>query len=222
MNAYRHVLGWAFERLYREFAWTYDGVAWVVSRGLWRRWVLTVLPHVRGRVLELGSGPGHLQRALQQRSPGSAFGLDRSPFMIAQGARRLRRSGLPASLVRASTQQLPLQSASCDTVVATFPAEYIFDSRTHAEIRRVLAPDGRLVLVLGAELLGGGLPERLIDLAYRLTLQRSTRPTAVDPPLPFMIAGMRLRALWESVGRSRVLLVIGELEPLEDRDGARP
>ncbi|NTV64514.1 MAG: hypothetical protein HGA65_13385, partial [Oscillochloris sp.] len=54
--ALAHLVRWAFERLYREFAWTYDMVAVAVSGGLWRRWGLAALPYVRGRVLELGFG----------------------------------------------------------------------------------------------------------------------------------------------------------------------
>ncbi len=209
---YRAFVRRAFHHFYREFAWTYDGVAWAVSGGLWRRWSLAPLPHLYGRTLELGYGPGHLQLALAER-PGVA-GLDASPQMAAMAARRLRRAGRPARLARGLAQALPFATAAFDTVVATFPAEYILDSRTHAEIRRVLAPGGRLVIVPFAQLTPG-LYARLVDLAYALTLQGPPRPAAPaePPPTPLALAGLELTPHWVSVGPSRVLLLLGELPP---------
>ncbi|MEI7772873.1 MAG: class I SAM-dependent methyltransferase, partial [Chloroflexales bacterium] len=123
------LIRWGFERLYRELAWSYDAVAAAVSGGLWQRWGLVVLPFLRGRVLEIGFGPGHLQLALAAAGR-PACGVDSSPQMISIARRRLRRAGHPARLARGSAQQIPLASAAFDTVLATFPAEYIADPRT--------------------------------------------------------------------------------------------
>lgn len=214
---YVRLVRWAFSRLYRELAWTYDAVAWLVSRGLWRRWALAALPELRGRVLELGFGPGHLQLALARRDGRPALGLDASPQMAARAARRLARAGHAPRLTRGLAQALPLPDASVDTVVATFPAEYILDPRTHAEIRRVLAPAGRLVLVDGAQLSPdadrlGRAYARLVDLAYRLTLQGSVREQepAAAPPARLRLAGFTLHARWVEVGPSRVAVIVGE------------
>ncbi|MEW6241946.1 MAG: class I SAM-dependent methyltransferase, partial [Chloroflexota bacterium] len=49
--------------LYHPFAWVYDFVAAVVSLGRWNEWIMTVMPLIEGtRILELGHGPGPLQR----------------------------------------------------------------------------------------------------------------------------------------------------------------
>ena len=54
-----------FLLLYHQFAFTYDLVAAVVSFGRWKDWVMSVIPFIEGnRILEIGHGPGHLQRAL--------------------------------------------------------------------------------------------------------------------------------------------------------------
>jgi ubiquinone/menaquinone biosynthesis C-methylase UbiE len=225
LRAYRRAVRWAFARLYREFAWTYDAVAWLVSRGLWRRWLLAALPELHGRVLELGFGPGHLQLALAARDGRPALGLDASPHMAAQAGRRLARAGHAPRLIRGVAQAIPLPAASVDTVVATFPAEYILDPQAHAEIRRVLAPGGRIVIVDGAQLTGGpgadrpgllsawlGLAyARLIDLVYRLTLQGSVRAEApvAAPPVRLPLAGFTLAARWVEVGPSRVAVIVG-------------
>jgi ubiquinone/menaquinone biosynthesis C-methylase UbiE len=200
---------WCFARFYREFAWTYDAVAAIVSRGLWRRWTLAGLPLARGRVLELGCGTGNAQLELAERG-WPAVGLDASPQMLAITRRRLARAGLRAPLLRAVAQAIPLPDASCDTVLSTFPTEYIFDPRTLAEIRRVLAPGGRLLIVDAARFTGDGPYERLVDLAYRLTLQGTTRHDAPPPDirlLPLERAGFATRTHWQTVGSSQVMVL---------------
>ena len=55
---FQSLLGWVFDRLYNQLAWSYDLVSWLVSGGLWRQWHSLVLPYLVGpRVLEV-SGPG--------------------------------------------------------------------------------------------------------------------------------------------------------------------
>ena len=200
---------WCFARFYREFAWTYNAVAALVSRGYWPRWTLAALPFAKGRLLELGCGTGNVQLELaRRRSP--AIGLDASLQMLALTRRRLARAGLAAPLLRAQAQAIPLPNASCDTVLATFPTEYIFNPRTLAEIRRVLAPGGRLLIVDAARFTGDGPYERLVDLAYRLTLQGSARHHAPPPDVrvpPIERVGFATRTHWQTVGASQVMVL---------------
>jgi ubiquinone/menaquinone biosynthesis C-methylase UbiE len=209
LRAYRCAVRRAFHHFYREFAWTYDAVAWLVSGGLWVHWIRAATPELRGRVLELGFGPGHLQLALAARP--AVVGLDASPQMAAIAARRLRHSGAVPRLITGLAQRLPFPSESFDSVVATFPAEYMLDQATHAEIARVLAPGGRLIIVPLAQL-EPSFYTWTIDLAYRLTLQapvaRADEPELANE-LP-EIAGLSLRRHWLTVGPSRVLLLVGE------------
>ena len=66
MKLWFTLVGFGFRLLYNEFAWTYDGVSWLVSLGDWRRWQVAALPFIVGRdVLEIGHGPGHMLLALQ-------------------------------------------------------------------------------------------------------------------------------------------------------------
>ncbi|MCS6889403.1 MAG: class I SAM-dependent methyltransferase [Chloroflexus sp.] len=196
ITLYQRLIRWLFQRLYHELAWSYDLIAWLVSGGYWQRWVVAAVPALRGRVLELGCGPGYLQRALAAR-PG-VVGLDASPAMLRRAARFTKR------LVRADARRLPFAGASFDTVCATFPAEYILDPATHAEIRRVLAPDGQLVIVDGGRLEGGY--GRLIDLIYRLIwLGRHTRE--LPATIPFGDVRMQVQRI--TVGHSSVLIMTG-------------
>lgn len=205
---YRRLIRWAFARLYQEFAWTYDAVAWAVSGGLWRRWALAALPELRGRVLELGFGTGHVQLALARRP--AVAGLDASPQMTAITAARLRRGGAAPRLVRGHAQALPFADTGFDTVLATFPSEYLLDAATQAEIRRILAPGGRLVVVPLAQL-NPSLLTSLVDLLYRLTLQTPVARSEAAAPQTLTLAGLSLEARWVPVGPSRVALLTGEM-----------
>jgi ubiquinone/menaquinone biosynthesis C-methylase UbiE len=78
-----------------------------------------------------------------------------------------------SNLTRGLAQFLPYPEESFETVVATFPAEYIFQSVTLEEAYRVLVPGGRLVILPGASILGRGLMDRLMAFIFHLTGQTS-------------------------------------------------
>jgi ubiquinone/menaquinone biosynthesis C-methylase UbiE len=213
---YVRLIRWAFARFYREFAWSYDAVAAAVSGGRWNAWGRAVLPYLRGQVLELGCGTGNVQSALAadlwEPRP---IGLDASPQMLALTRRKLARAGRSGNLVRAVAQAIPLSSTSLDTIVATFPTEYIIDRSTLAEVRRVLRPHGRLVVALAASFSTDGLYQRLVDILYRITLQRSPREAPALPQQSTL--GQRLVELgfvveerWQPVERNQVHIVVAE------------
>ncbi|GAB4445512.1 MAG: class I SAM-dependent methyltransferase [Anaerolineales bacterium] len=140
-----------FRLLYHPFAFAYDLVAAVVSFGRWQEWILEVVPFVHGtRTLELGHGPGHLHRFLLRRGL-TAVAIDESAPMSRLARRRL--SKLPAAsfnLVRGLAQTLPFREGAFETVIATFPAEYITDPRTLSEVRRCLSDGGRFIVLPAA------------------------------------------------------------------------
>lgn len=140
-----------FQWLYHPLAFTYDLVAATVSFGRWNDWVREVLPHVRGtRVLEVGHGPGHLQQSLLDLGL-TPVGLDESAQMGRLAKARLLESGYAKiNLVRGVTQSLPFPNGYFDTVLSTFPSEYIFDPQTLSEVWRVLDNGGRLVVLPAA------------------------------------------------------------------------
>jgi ubiquinone/menaquinone biosynthesis C-methylase UbiE len=168
-----------FRLLYHQFAWTYDLVASVVSVGRWQRWVAAAIPYLDGRVLEIGFGPGHLQEILHgQGLP--VFGLDESPQMSRQASRRLNRKGYASHLTNGYAQNLPFRPNSFESMVSTFPAEYIFETRTLTEAWRVLTPGGRLVILPTAWITGKGPLDRLAAGLFRATGQAG----AIEATLP--------------------------------------
>jgi len=153
--------------LYHSFAWTYDWVAAVVSCGRWEDWLKATLPYLPGpKVLELGHGPGHLQAALYKKRI-SIVGIDASKSMCRLAKGNLLRQGVRSVLVNGYAQCIGLKSGYFDQVVATFPSDYIFHPLTLAEARRVLKPNGKLIILLGAWNTGRNLCQRLTGWLMR-------------------------------------------------------
>ncbi len=151
---------WRIARLLFELLYRNRTLYWLASTlpfaGQWRVWQRLALARLRGAdVLEIGCGPGWLLADMVERGY-RCQAIDRSPEMVAAARSTLRRRGLSAEAqnVRlASAQALPFADAAFDSVVATFPTDYIADATALREIRRVLRPRGRLIVVLAATLL---------------------------------------------------------------------
>ena len=207
----RQAIKFGFHLLYHELAFAYDTVAWLVSLGQWQAWGRTALDRVRGpRVLEIGHGPGHLLIALA-RSGRRPIGIDLSPQMIRMAQQNIRRAGVEAPQVQCCVQALPFRSGEFDSVVATFPSDYIADLATLREVQRVTNDRGRLIVVFGAQLIGREPSKLLVEWLYRITGQREAQLD--DEKSIFGRVGMPARIETETVGASRVTLVVAEKNP---------
>jgi len=152
-----------FHFLYHQFAFAYDLIAATVSLGHWENWILEVIPFIEGsRTLEIGHGPGHLQRVLLSRGLDSVA-IDESSSM---GRLAQRNTDGAAHLTRGLAQYLPFADQSFDTVIATFPAEYFVDPLTLSEVKRCLSDGGRFVILPAA------LPKnRFLSWLFKVTSQ---------------------------------------------------
>ncbi len=203
-----------FHLLYHSFAWTYDLVSWTVSLGRWQDWVESVTPFIKGtRVLELGHGPGHLQRILRDLNL-LTVGLDKSRQMGYLAKGNLARSGYTQNdLIRGLGQDLPFPTGTFDTIVATFPTEYIFEEQTLSEVQRVLTDGGRLIVLPVAWITGAGLLDKFAAWLFRITGQA---PSDLNQEIinhlsePFIEAGFQVKTEQLEVKSSLVLIVIAE------------
>lgn len=199
-----------FRLLYNELAFAYDAVAWLASLGEWWRWQRTALNHLTAppgaTVLELAHGTGDFQRALR-RAAYRTVALDLSLAMGRLAHRKLRRSHLPAPLVRGRGQALPFADRRFPAVISTFPTEFIVAPETLAEIYRVLAPGGRLIVVFTG-VLTGGAARNALDLAYRVTGQRGPWPDTILSRVE--AAGFHAQIVVEALPRSAALLLIAD------------
>jgi SAM-dependent methyltransferase len=101
-------------------------------------------------VLDLGCGTGTLLQALVARQPGARFtGIDPDPHVLAVARRRLPGSTRVA-VVEGYAQDLPFPDSAFDLVISTLIFHHLPDPVKIAalsEVRRVLAPLGRFLLV---------------------------------------------------------------------------
>jgi len=215
MQPITRILRTFFHLLYHPLARSYDLVSWTVSFGRWKDWVESVVPFIEGnRVLELGHGPGHLQRTLLRDLNLLTVGLDESRQMGILAKERLFCDGYTQSrLIRGIAQSLPFSGDRFDTVIATFPSEYIFDQDTLLEVRRTLTDRGRLIVLPVAWITGKGLLDKFLAWVFRFTGQAPSDPfEEVETKLkePFLVAGFQVKIQQVEVKSSLLLIVIAE------------
>ncbi len=184
-----------FETLYKN-RYLYRFASTVPFAGQWRIWQRLVLPRITGTdVLELGCGLGDLF-ADMLKAGYNCRAVEHSPQMAAAARENLRKHGIgqAAWIIQGSAQKLPFSDASFDTVVGTFPSEYIYDPDTIAEVDRVLRPGGRIIVIEGANLLPVGYLQPFLVLVQTLVYG----PSALFGP-------RKQRNLDEEVERSRTI-----------------
>lgn len=148
---------WArgFARLYDPFLWTGE----VAGMKRHRR---VLLREARGRVLEIGAGTGLNIRHYPHGLPE----LILTEPDASMCRRLVRRADGRATVIAAAADELPVDDASVDTVVSTFVLCTVASPEAALrEIRRVLRPDGRLLLIEHVR----------SDVRWRADLQRLLR-----------------------------------------------
>ena len=133
---------WLADRLYGELACFYESIGRILSLGRLPAWRRETLQHIKGRrVLEIGIGSGELLLEIAGLQL-NAFGLERSTAMLQVTAANLARQGMQLPCVQATAQSMPFIDGCFDSIVSTFPAEFIFDPATLFEVSRLLCkPD---------------------------------------------------------------------------------
>ena len=99
----------------------------------------------KGKVADLGCGPGHIARYLREAGVADIFGLDLSPAMMEEARRR--NPGI--AFETGDMLALPMPDASLAGIVAMYAIVNIAReslSTAFAEMQRVLQPGGRLLL----------------------------------------------------------------------------
>lgn len=145
----------------RLFAAIYDRLTAGSEEACVREWRAALLRDVHGRVLEIGAGTGHnlphypatvTDLVLAEPDPSMRKRLDIK--VVARGVR--------ATVVDAMAERLPFEDGSFDAVVSTLVLCSVHDQAAAlAEVRRVLAPGGRLVFLEHVAADAATKPERL-------------------------------------------------------------
>ncbi len=235
MSAQARLRRGLFELLYKNRL-LYWFASTIPFAGQWRVWQRLVLPRLRGQdVLEVGCGIGDLLLDMAQAGY-RCQAIDRSPQMVSATRAKLARKGLAGQVevIQGEVQHLPFGDAMFDSVVSTFPTEYIADPAALREIARVLRPGGRLVVVVGANLLPIGPLTFLLILLHALVYGGSPRPALrradrirrreqsarPDEPLAASAAGESDARTTVSSG-PRIPLEAAGLRRIEERVGNR-
>ena len=143
------------QRRYERQASTYDlreaPMEFMIAR--WRRRLWGLVPP-GSRVLEVGVGTGKNMRWYPPDASVTAF--DFSPKMLARAVRRARERQVPVALNLMDAQAPAFANGSFDVVLGTFVFCSVPDPVLGLrELRRVLRPGGRLLLL---EHMRSGLP----------------------------------------------------------------
>ena len=134
----------------------YDAIVWLASRGRERqlRQRLLDLSGLRAgeAVLDVACGTGTLAILAKETAgrSGMVCGVDASPEMLARARSKAARAGAEIRFENAPAQALPFADASFDLVLGTMMLHHLGrDARRElaAELRRVIKPGGRALLV---------------------------------------------------------------------------
>jgi ubiquinone/menaquinone biosynthesis C-methylase UbiE len=136
----------------RQYDWLV-GLITLGREGKLRRWMLDLAGLQPGNaVLDVGCGTGTLLLAAAERigKAGTLRGVEPSEEMRARAARKAEERGIPIEVVEASADGLPYPPASFDAVFCTLVLHHLppeIRESAIREIRRVLRPGGRAVVV---------------------------------------------------------------------------
>jgi ubiquinone/menaquinone biosynthesis C-methylase UbiE len=134
------------KRVWEKEAPTYDRRMGFFERVLFGDGRECVCSRASGKVLEVGVGTGRNFPFYPQGV--RLTSIDLSPAMLEIARKRAEELGLEVDLREGDAQQLPFADASFDTVVCTLSLCNIPDDRRAiAEMKRVLRPGGRLLLL---------------------------------------------------------------------------
>ncbi len=187
----------------------YDPFLWLGEQLGMKRHRRAVLGHARGRVLEIGAGTGlnvpHYPTEIDE--------LILAEPDAAMQRRLARRANGRGTVVTAAGEDLPLADASVDTVVSTLVLCTVDDpAATLREIRRVLRPDGQLLLI--EHVRSHSRPLALLQRLFRAPWAGFGRGCRCDRPTPELLhaAGFRAelrRAWWHAMPPIVGPLVVG-------------
>lgn len=190
------------QHTHRAFAQVYRVVAAAGERSGYGRLRSSVLAPATGRLLVLGLGPGHDLAHLPAAVTG-VVAVEPDPAMRALALRRVAACPVPVTLLSADAHALPLADGSIDAVLcACVLCSVSSPPQALAEIRRVLAPEGVLLLlehVAAPPAHWLARLQRLVEpvwgaAAGGCSVRRDTRSSVAAAG--FEVSGVRAAMLW--------------------------
>ncbi|GLV48097.1 demethylmenaquinone methyltransferase [Thermus sp. LT1-2-5] len=160
-------------RMFSEIAPRYDLLNRLLSLGADVRWrrraVALALEKSPRRILDLATGTGDLALLLKAKAPvAEVVGVDFAPPMLEIARKKAQARGLEVRFLEADALALPFPEGAFDAITVAFGFRNFADyGKALAELHRVLAPGGRLVLLEFPP-----PPTGAFGLVYRVYFQR--------------------------------------------------
>ncbi len=105
-----------------------------------------IVPHARGRVLELGIGSGLNLPFYDLDQVTHIWGIEPSAEMLEMATSRAHAVQVEIEFFQTGAEQIPLEAGAVDTIVTTYTLCTIPDLNTaFQEMRRVLNPNGQIL-----------------------------------------------------------------------------
>jgi ubiquinone/menaquinone biosynthesis C-methylase UbiE len=154
----------------------------------YERMVAPFLDAPPGRILDVGTGPGHFLVAMHRKLPGAELrGIDRDPRHLALARRDLDRHGVPARLERANAERIPYLDGYFDLVICQAVLPYARSDRGFLqEVTRVLRPGGVLWFATS------GLGFYVVRIIDRATYWKLRNAASVVSGVVAMATGFKL------------------------------
>ena len=151
-----------------EKHWWFRGIYSMFREAL-ARYIIPAVRGKRGIILDIGCGTGYWTEGLS--GLGTVVALDNAIDALAI----CRKRGLP-KLIQARAGRLPLAGESCDAITIIGVIEHVEDDNgLLKEIKRVLKPGGRALMLTSAHMFLWGAHDDLVHHVRRYSKKSLTR-----------------------------------------------
>ncbi len=143
-----------FDYIYQLiFKWqaTYHAFSQLLSGGNWEKWQNKVFENLSGKkILEIGPGPGKLLLRMAKKGY-DVYAVELHHGMALEAEQRLARAGYQVEIHHESIEKTTFSDNMFDSVVSTFVFSEIESlDTTISEIKRVLKPGGKAIIISGS------------------------------------------------------------------------
>jgi ubiquinone/menaquinone biosynthesis C-methylase UbiE len=156
----------------------------------------------KGRVLDVGTGPGHLPVEIARTCPNlEVVGVDISVDLLHDGIEKgkKRQAKTRTTFIQAQAEFLPFSDNSFDIVYSMFSLHLWTDRQQGiSEIRRVLVSEGKALILVGRQRLLKG---------FDLMTDFLTRKSIKNMEISCLNAGFKRVEITERRGKLRVELI---------------
>lgn len=137
------------DKMNKEYNWMAKGYdLFMAAFPLWKKWIKEVIPHIKGdNILEVSFGSGYLMSQYVSNKF-SVYGIDYNQKMLEITKKKMQELKINPELSLGNVERLPYSDDSFDTVINTMAfTGYPDGDKAMSELKRVLMPGGRLLLV---------------------------------------------------------------------------